>query len=290
MKKIFALFVYMNLFLGCDAVMYEYLYDSSDTAEYAALKAMAAQKCIDDASIFDALDATGDFVNTGLLNKVYSITQDSAPEKILYMKISAVSATSMSVHVNSGDNALDKTILFEKTDHDSLLSELKIMACSLDESTNFSSSGLDSSDKMTLTWNKESISVPDSADDTDDTPEAYQRRTDTLAFETAYPLFFYFYNGSKVATTKTQTADEKSGTSKLVIKDVTATDICDASVDEDTEIEFDNDCNFEATTTALFPTCNLVINTGKYNSNAYTDTILSFAETTSCSLLTSAQI
>lgn len=265
---------------SCDTVEEVYLYDKDDP-EYAELLAMQAAKCVSDANIFDALEGAGDFEGGDFLNRIYKITQDTQNARTIYVKVTGVTATEMTLKFNSSDDSLDKVVLFEASDHNTLMDELKIMACTPDYDGNFSASGLSSNDSMTLKWSKETIVVKDD-DDSDDEPEEYDRRTDTYTFDNDYPLLFFYYNATKVSKVKDDkdSDDIKSSTSKITIKDVTDEDECKSSNDD-----FNSSCEFGHTT----PLCSVTIETGLYSSNRFSDEILKMPDT-DCKTLESATL
>ncbi|MBT4792231.1 MAG: hypothetical protein HON90_11720 [Halobacteriovoraceae bacterium] len=273
------LFIFIFTIYNCDTVEEEYLYNSN-SPEYADILAWAAQECVDNAEVFDALDTAGDFEGSGQLNRIYKITQDDHDSETIFMKIYAVSASEMQVIVSSSVK-LDKRIIFSKTDHDELLAQLKIVACSEEYKANFSASGLDNSDRMTLTWKKETVHTID-GDDDDDVADKYSRQTDTLIFDRNLPLFFYFYNGTKTGDLKKAVASDKvTGTSKISIVEVTGTSECSD----------DERCNLliSITDTSSFPTCEIEINKNKFETNAYSDEFFSPASS-GCVFLESADV
>ncbi len=276
----FKFLCFIFLFISCDTVEEVYLYDKEDP-EYSTLLQMAAQQCVDEAKIFDALDKMRDFENYGFFNRTYKISQDTQNKTDIYVRVTSVSATQMELTFNSSNNDLDKILVFETNDHDDLISELKIMSCNLGLKDHFSASSLASDDNVKLTWKKETITVLDSPDDEDDDPEGYDRREDTFTFDNDLPLVFFYYNATKTAKVKTdEDEQEQSSTSKITIKDVTGEDECNTSSDD-----YNSNCEFSSVTKV----CNIVVNTGIYNSNAYSDEIISPVET-GCELLKSATL
>ncbi len=271
----------MLLFNACDTTEEKYLYSKSDS-EYATLLAMAVEKCINEANIFDSLNATGNFETAGMLGKIYKIVQDASPQVTLYTKIIAVSATEMQVAVNSADSSYDKIILFEKVDHDAILNELKIMACNSTYAGNFSAGGLSSTTAMSLTWNKRSITLID-GDDADTEPDAYNDRKDAYTISTSFPLFFFYYNATKTKTIKAKDTDAVVTTSKITITDVTEATECDPTDSDNFKLE----CDFSAGTTGTFTSCPLEVATGKYSTNAFGDEIINLGGLAGCNLLPS---
>jgi tRNA C32,U32 (ribose-2'-O)-methylase TrmJ len=88
---IFLLFT-VSIISSCDTVEEIFLFDKNDP-EYAELLAMQAAKCVSDAKIFDALDESKDFLNSGELNRIYKISQDTQNLREVFVKITNVTAT-----------------------------------------------------------------------------------------------------------------------------------------------------------------------------------------------------
>lgn len=272
--------VLLFFILGCDTVTEEYLYTDKDP-EHAILLAMQAAECVNDAEIFDRLEVAGQFETNGMLNKIFKISQDTQNQREIYVKVTAVTASDMTLVFNSSENSLDKIVTFELTDHDSIMSELKIMACNTQYDKYFSASGLGNTDSMKLTWEKLTINEED-GDDADDDPDRYDERKDTYTFDNDYPLFFFYYNATKVRTSKLdEDEDEKTSTSVITITEVTDEDECDE--DED---DYNNNCEFDTVTR----NCGITVNTGLYASNAFSDEIISANGDADCDLLDSANL
>lgn len=257
--------------LGCDETVDKYLYEEGDP-EYSILQQMQAAECINSSKIFTTLENTsGDLAS--FLGKIYRITVGS-DETIIYMYVSTADASSMTVKLSSDDTDLNKNIIFTSADHTSLLDEIKIMACNSAYEDHFSSSGLSSTSSMSLTWNKETIIDSDVDDETDDY-EAYSRQTDKYVFNKEYPLFFYFFNGSRSFAKKASaTSSETTGSTDIAIKEIDSGEcddilICNGIIITDTSddeyITISQDCNVEITT-------------GLYSSNAYDAQILKYSE------------
>ena len=282
MKIILLISLFFNI-LSCDTVEEEYLYKKTD-AQYLWLQEMAAQDCINAANVFDALDAAGDFLNLGIENKIYKVVQDQATLTTLYIKITKVTATAVELTVNSRDTQYQKVLNFEKSDHDNLLGKLKVLACDASLNANFSATGLDSNDLMTLTWKKETIITVDNEDEGTE-PQSYKRRTDVLAFDNDLPLIFYFYNASKSSKhlAESTAEDPKTPTevkSILTLSEVTTANECTSTL----EVA----CNFSDT--AAFPRCNISDNTSVPKENPYDAELflLSVDGGGTCKMLTSA--
>lgn len=280
--------VFLYFFVSCDTVREEYLYDESDP-EYSDLILLEAQQCIDDSNIFDSLDSSGSFETSGHLDKIYKITQDDNSALKLYIKITAVSATSMTFVVNSIDTQYQKIMAFEKTDHDNLLALIKTAACNSNYKSLFSASGLDSTSSMALTWSKETIETADSNDDSDENAEGYKRQTDVYTFDSSYPLLFFFYNATKTTNIllddgDIDTDDETQKVSEVTIEDVTSADECVEGGGSQ-----NNGCKFEASDISGFANCNVEVSTTAFSSNSYDSELVSLAATSgTCQLLRSA--
>lgn len=272
--------ILLLLMFGCDTVTEEFLYDEDDD-EYDTLLAMQAAECVDNAEIFDHLENAGDFENNGMLNKIFKISQDTQNQREIFVKITSVTSTEMTLVFNSSENSLDKIVTFELTDHDEIMSELKIMACNSEYEKYFSASGLGNSDSMKLVWEKKTINVVD-GDDADDDPDEYDERKDTYTFDNDYPLFFFYYNATKARTSKLDAdEEEKTSTSVITITEVTDEDECDE--DED---DYNSNCKFDSVTRS----CGITVNTGLYASNAFSDEIISPDGDADCKLLDSANL
>lgn len=275
------LFFIASIISSCDTVEEIYLFEKKDP-EYAELLVMQAAKCVSEANIFDSLDGAKDFLNSGELNRIYKISQDTQNLREVFVKITNVTATEMELRFNSSDDTLDKVVTFEVADHEALIDELKIVSCTTEYKDNFTASGLSSTDKMTLKWFKETIVVIDDDDD-DDEPEKYNRRTDTYTFDNDLPLIFFYYSAtktSKVMDDDSDDAKEKTSTSKITITDVTGEDECNSSKDG-----YNLNCEFSLTS----PVCSVDVKTGLYGSNRFSDELIDLPEA-NCNLLQSANL
>jgi hypothetical protein len=269
------LFLSLFLLLSCDTTEDKYLYDKDDF-EYAWAQALQAQDCIENATVFSALETAGSFETSGHLNKIYKVSQDDNDKVHVYLKITAVSALDMTIAVQSSESQYNKLMVFEKTDHDALMTEFKIMSCNDLYSTYFSASGLSSDDKLSLTWKRESIYIVDSEDDDDDDdePETYDRQTDTYSIDKDLPLFFFFYSGSKTTNRITQKGEsEVEKKSVLTITEVTSADECTIGNED-----LDSNCNFEDITDLV--QCDIVVNSESYLTHAYINQLVSLTPAT----------
>lgn len=276
-------YLFFLFILSCDETHEKYLYDEDDP-EHPVVVQMAAAKCISSSSIFGALEDSKDF--TDFEDKIYKIEQDANEEVTLYVKLDNATATSIDIMVNSAEGDYKKVVTFTEANHDDMMTEIQVMACNSTYDEFFSVSGLSSTDLMTLTWTKETIEVADDDDDSDDDPEAYVKRTDEMKFDNDYPLFFYWYNGSKEEEDLND-GDENPTTKKsnLTITEVTDEDECDPGDDD-----FNTYCDFSDTSTSNgFDACTVNVNTSQYTSNEANDELISLASTSGeCELLESA--
>lgn len=272
---------YIFMVLSCDTTREEFLYDKDDP-EYRFAQQLAQSDCIEEARIFDRLEVLGDFVESGRLNRIYKVSQDENRKETIYIKVISTSSSQTRFAVNSvTDVDYRKIIVFDEKDHSDLMSFIKSASCDTNYSNNFSASGLESEDTLTLTWKKETIIVKDSSDDVDDEPEAYKRETDVYKFDDDVPLFFYFYNGSKTTTQKAQNEEEgEPQKSNLSITDVTNEVECNPSADD-----FNNGCDFSSSTINNLDICEIEINLDAYLSNEAGEEL--FDNTNGCDFLDS---
>lgn len=274
MRKFFLFFLPLILILSCDTVTEESLYDENDP-EYEFLQALDALQCVNDSSIFAALDNAGNFESTGHLNKIYKINQDANDAVVLYVKVISVSSTLMQMVVNSAVSEYQKIINFEKTDHDALLDVFEQAACNTKYEEFFSASGLDDTDTLNLTWSKETIDTVDN-NDADDDPESYYRQTDAYKVDRDFPLFFYYWNATKTTNilinndtsdndgTTEDTDKETEKPSVITITDVTEEDEC-----EEGNSSQSTGCQFLTTDYQSFVECDVTIDSDAYDTNTF---------------------
>ena len=275
----FKYIILVLLFLSCDEFTEKDLYKSGDP-EHAWLLQMAADKCVAEASIFNYLDEMKDFVGQGFLGNIYKVTQDKNPARTIYMYIYQTSATSMSVKLSSNYTSLNKILVFEDTDHNDLMDEIKVMACSSQYKEYFSAGGLSSTGSMTLTWKKQTTTADSDTDTEDD--DIYNKRVDAYTFNSEYPLFFFYYNATKTTTSKATTS-----TTETPVESPSVITIAEISSDDCEDIDICDD--MVDGTMSFTKTCNIKINTGLYSSNAFSDEILTTDDPANCILLPSAQ-
>jgi hypothetical protein len=132
----------------------------------------------------------------------------------------------MEIEFNSDDDTLDKYITFTEADYAVLQTNLQEAACNSKYSDAFTITGLNSTTSATMTWtNKNTIYTPDNDDD--DIPEIYRYQTDTLAINLNYPLFLYFYNGTKTQKRVLELdKEEEIIETKIELTDVTTANEC----------------------------------------------------------------
>lgn len=287
MKKWMYLLIIFIGAMGCDEFTEEYLYDENDP-EYALALQLAEQECISGATIFNVLDTAGDFLNTEQEGKIYKISQDANNPTTLYVYIQQVTASAMTIAVNSSETGYRKIINFTKTNHDELLAALKTMACNSLYDDYVSVSGLDDNDQAKLTWKRESIGKADD-DDADDIPELYDRETNVYVFDKDLPLLFYYWNAEKTSKrVLEEDAAEVETKSVITITDVTSEQDCDQD-NSSSSIPI-TACDFNDVTS--FPTCDVTVNSTIFSTSSYGNNLISLSSTNSktCTLLQSAGV
>lgn len=282
--KFLVFFMLSFYILSCDTVEEKYLYKPGDK-EYGWAQEIVQAECITESSVFNALETAGDFTNSDQENRIYKVVQDDGPNVTLYIKIISVSTATMELAVRSGKSEYNKILIFDKVDHDALISELKNMSCNPAYKDYFSASGLDSSDSMNLTWKKETIGTPDSEDDDDIEPDVYDRRTDSYKITKTLPLIFFYYNGTKKSDRVTEKGQAKvEESSILTITEVTNEKECNI-----TDSDFTQNCNF--TDNSDLTMCDVNVIPDSYKTHAYSSEMITVTPKTTgiCNLLKSAE-
>lgn len=261
-------------FNSCDTETERYLYNKYDP-EYDQALALKATECIEDSTFFSVMSTANDFTTRGYaLNDIYKITQSNGSKaQTTYIKITALSAASMTVQMNSDEDVYDKVITFTTAEHDKLQTELEQAACNPAYDDYFFASGLDSNLSMSLKWAKETVYIADSDDDDNDEDEKYKQVTDTLTVNLDLPIFFYFYNGTKKLVSKIDSdTDAVSTTDEFKLEEVDSSALeCDPS-----DSSFDNSCDFS--TTVGFDSCTFETIADSYKTSAQDSQFFKYTE------------
>jgi len=285
--KLLVLLCLFSFFVSCDDEEVIYHYNKYDN-EYDGLQGIAAEECVENSEVFKYLETTNTFDSANFkVNDIYRVTQEEENSMVLFFKISAISAGSMTIIVNADDSNYDQILTYTETSNDELLDVIKQAACNVKYKDIWNASGFNSEELLSLTWNKETITVEDDDDDADDDPEAYYIGTDSLKFDKDYPLFFYFFNGTKQMRYKlTKESTELTKKSTLTIKKIVDSDD-DGSYEDEKECTDYTSCSFSAT--GSFADCTISIDTTAQTKSEYNSKIISLITNSgTCNLLPSA--
>jgi hypothetical protein len=256
----------------------EILYSPHD-AEHSLLAAHMSRECIKDATIFNVFETGRVFTNsTFSVGDIFKISQDTDNAFISYVKINTITATDMTLTMISGTADYSKNITFSQADYDLIVDFLEGVACNSDYDQYFSTSGLTSSSAMSFNWSRDTILT----EDDDDKPETYRYIDESLVASTDYPLFMFFYNGTK----KQEYVVDKeiaaqTETSKITITQITQT-VCDA----------DPTCDGIDVPAEVTRNCLIEVDSSLFSSQVYNVTPLKFeaGSDADCKFLGSASI
>lgn len=273
------------LFLACDTVEEKYLFDEND-AEYSRAQQLAINECTSGNAIFSSLETARDFANSQFeQDDIFKIVQDDNEATTIYVKITNIGASDMTLVYSSDEEKYRKVLTFTETNHQDIENFLRLGSCDSDYEDFFKPSNLDSSTTLSFVWDKTTTIISDDEDDSDDKPEAYRDVTETLSVSTLYPLFFYYYNGSKSQKYVLNDGDEeKIKESKISITEVTSAEECDEDGTSDNEF-----CKFGSLDTSSFPTCTLTVDDDAYLVRSHDKKVIEISGT-DCELLSSAGI
>lgn len=279
------LLIILCLFIfACDTISEEYLFDEDDD-EYDLARQLATSECVSEAKIFDVFDEQAEFENVSFeVNDIFRINQDANSTKEIYVKVISIDTTSMTLAFNSSTTDLKKVVTFEESDHEDIVSFLKDASCDDDYSSFFEASSLGSSSAMKFEWFKNTI-ITDDDDDSDSVPEEYEYVTETLTVSASYPLFFYFYNGTKKLE---RILDEDAEDPKQELTSViTVTKVADDDEDcfPDDEDDLKTTCDFSDT--SAFPNCTIEVDADAYNVRDHDKKLISLGGDPECELLQS---
>ena len=264
-------------FLSCDTVEEVYLFNQNDP-EYPLAEQLAISECINGNAIFSELDNQAEFDNVNFsVGDIFKVTQDANDEEVVFIKIQAINPTDMTLIYDSSNPDLRKKLTFSESEHGNIVTFLKNASCNKTYAEFFEASGLGSTSQMSFSWEKQTILIPDDEDD-DTSPEAYRNVEESLNVNSSYPLFFYYYNGSKTYDYVLNEGDEeKTKASQLTLTEVTDSEECDEDGSDDNTY-----CQFSTLDTSAFPTCNLLADNDAYLLRDYNTKILSLTGDAAC--------
>ena len=283
MKKLFFGFSIFALLTSCGGKdESEILYTQYDD-EYSDIQTFAFNDCVDEAEVFTSFNSVGEFDNSEFaVGDIFKLIHDTSSAFYSYFQITSINANDMVVTINSNNDAYDMILTFEESDHDSIEDFFKQVACNISYDDYFSNSSLESSTTFTFNWFKETVGIADDDDDGDD--EVYNYVTESLTASTAYPLFMFFFNGTKKHQYDLTNDDEDNSTtitSTLTISEVTGEEECDSS-----DSGYDSTCEFASVTR----NCALEVDDTVVSTRAHTTTPLSLSGDADCLLPPSADI
>lgn len=228
-----------------------------------------ATECINSSSVLKKIEEYSDFTRSPFsIGDIYKINQDKDLTREIYVRVNDITSTEIILQFNSIDNELDKVASFAKTEYLKLQDIFENILCNPVFETNFTAS---SSGKFV--WDKYRTIVAD--DDDDDVDEAFVDIKETLNINTQYPLFFYYYNGTKVMKRiASNGGEEENSTSKITIAKANDTDACKDN---------DEPCVFDGRTT---PECNIAVDSSAINDTTDEANFLSASD---CEILKSNQ-
>lgn len=248
------------LLFSCDEFSERYLYSKYDP-EYEESRRFLLQKCVDESSFFSRMTTYADFSQADYrVGDTYLITRTDEDDNELevFAQITAINAADMVVKFNSVDDDYDSVVTFTEAEYASFQTDLETAACDA-LADQFSFSGLGSATSI-MTRKGETVEVEDSDDDGVD--EEYYKSTNVLKFNTALPIFFYLYNGTK---TLTYDQDEDEGDNEEQTKKYTYKIV---EIDEDDDVCDDSaSCDFSHT----LPACNLELDTASVDNEEFQD-------------------
>lgn len=243
--------------ISCDTVVEKDLYTRNDP-EWNRAAALQSIECIESSLFLQRANQFTEFDNANYeVGDTYQITQDT--DTITYVQIMAINADNMVLRFNSSNSSLIKEMTFTEVEATDLVENvLEPVFCSpLLSDDIFSSSGLSSETRASFVWDKETITTPDDDDD-DDIPEIFSEQRDSLTVNLNFPLFFYFYNGTKRLNAAIS-ADQAAVVSTATISIIDITD------DEDT-CDDDARCDFvDPSPQSVFTPCELEVNSAAVN-------------------------
>lgn len=248
MKNIY-LSTLLILLLSCVGKEEEVVLYTQYDPEYSDIQTFAKSECIEEATIFSVFDEKADFTNSVFeVGDIFKVVQDVTAPVVTYFKIVTMNASVMTVNVkSSSSSSYDMILTFSQSAHEDLVTFLENITCNNDAQEYFSTSGLTSSSQMSLNWSRDKIQLLDD----DDNAEEYFYVDESLNISTSYPLFMYFFNGTKKHEyVQTSGTTPVTNTSTLTISEVTSTECSDdttcAQIDSVTrvcEIEIDATVN-----------------------------------------------
>ena len=260
--------LFLFLLISCtEKEKTEILYNKYDP-EYSVIQAYAQSECIRKATVLDEFNAVATFSNSRFqVGDIFELTTSNPPlNYVTFFKINAINTNDIEVIVNSTTDSYDMNLVFTKTSHERLVTFLKGAICNDSVEDYFSTSGTTNSNTMSFTWMKETISTPDNDDDGVD--EVFNKVTETLSVTSTYPLFMYFFNGSKKHEYSISTGTEPTTqTATLTLKEVTTDNVCNSASGD-----YNSSCEFSS----ISRNCELEVDEDAYLKRAYASTPLDF--------------
>ena len=273
--KSLLLFLPLLLFVACDSLTEKTLYTVNDP-EWDGVAALQAQKCVDNSSLFKDMTKYSNFSKAEyIVGDIFLIEQDDDLTRKIYVRVNVKTSTQVVLEYSSTDDStLEKIALFDQTEYQKLQDEFEEAFCEKQYSDNFSASVTSGN----FTRKKYKQITADGSDD-GDTDDAYIDIRETLKINLSYPLFFYYYNGSKVLKKISQKGDaEANSTSKITISKANDIQICK---------DADEPCAFSGLAT---PDCSILIDTDAIENNDPSVVDSEILNASDCTLLKSNQI
>lgn len=212
MKKILLATLFLTI-IACDSVTEKTIYTVNDP-EWDLVAALQAKQCVNKSSLFKEMTKYSDFSKSRFsVGDIFKISQDEDNPELVYVRVNAITATEIILEYNSSNNDLKKIASFSNTEYEKLQIEFEEAFCQ----KQFEDFIQGSTSSGSFRWRKYRQIEADDNDD-NDIDEAFIEVVENLKINFDYPLFFYFYNGTKAKTQILEDGGtENSFTSKITI-------------------------------------------------------------------------